>query len=62
VVHVCNSSTQEAKAGGSQVQGQLRLHTKTLSKKYVSKENNTPLPLMNIHLKILDKIFANSIS
>jgi hypothetical protein len=27
VVHVCNLTTQEAKAGGSQVQGQSELHS-----------------------------------
>jgi hypothetical protein len=33
VVHTCNSSTQEAAAGGSQVWGQPELHHETLSKK-----------------------------
>jgi hypothetical protein len=31
MVHDCNSSTQEAKAGGSQVPGQPELHSETLS-------------------------------
>jgi hypothetical protein len=30
MVHACNPSTREAEAGGSQVQGQPRLHSKTL--------------------------------
>ena len=29
LAHTCNSSTQEAEAGGSQVQGQPRLHSNT---------------------------------
>jgi hypothetical protein len=30
VVYACNPSTWEAEAGGSQVQGQAKLHSKTL--------------------------------
>jgi hypothetical protein len=33
VVHFCNPSTQDAKAGGFKVQGQPRLHSKSLSQK-----------------------------
>jgi hypothetical protein len=33
VVHVCNPNTQEAKAEGSQVQGQSGPHRETLSQK-----------------------------
>jgi hypothetical protein len=33
VVHTCNSSTQEAEAGKSQVQGPPGLHSKTLTQK-----------------------------
>jgi hypothetical protein len=32
VIHTCNLSTWVAEAGGSQVQGQPRLHTENLSK------------------------------
>jgi hypothetical protein len=31
VIHACNPSTQEAKAGGSWVPSQPRLHSETLS-------------------------------
>jgi hypothetical protein len=31
--HACNLSTEEAEAGGSQVQNQFVLHSKTLSQK-----------------------------
>jgi hypothetical protein len=31
VMHVCNHSTQEAEVGGLRVQGQLGLHSQTLS-------------------------------
>jgi hypothetical protein len=33
VTNACNSSTQEAKAGGLRVQGQPGLHSETLSQK-----------------------------
>jgi hypothetical protein len=33
VIHICNPSTWEAKAGGSHVQGQPWLHRETLSQK-----------------------------
>jgi hypothetical protein len=33
VAHVCNPSVREAKAGGSHVLGQPKLHNKTLSQK-----------------------------
>jgi hypothetical protein len=34
VAHICNSSTQEEKEVGSQVQGQPRLHSKALSQNF----------------------------
>jgi hypothetical protein len=37
VIYIYNPITGEVEAGGSGVQGQLRLHTKTLSKKCLSK-------------------------
>jgi hypothetical protein len=33
VVHTCNPSTVKAEAGGTQVPGQSKLHTKTLPQK-----------------------------
>jgi hypothetical protein len=33
VVHTCNPSSGETEAGGSLVQGQLELHSKTLTQK-----------------------------
>jgi hypothetical protein len=38
VVHACNPSTWEVEAGGSQVQGQYGLCSKTLSQKKKKKE------------------------
>jgi hypothetical protein len=51
VVHTCNHSTQEAKAGGSQVRGKSRLHSKTLSKKKEEKRKknfNIFFPLLQL--------------
>jgi hypothetical protein len=39
VVHACNFSTQEAEAGGLQVQGQPGLYGKTLSQEKKKGEN-----------------------
>jgi hypothetical protein len=38
--HTCNSSIQETEAGGSPVEGQPGLHSKTLSPKEKEKEIN----------------------
>lgn len=40
VMHAQNFSSQEARTGGSQVQGGLGLHNKTLSKKQKAKQTN----------------------
>jgi hypothetical protein len=40
VAHASNPSTQEAKAGGSQVQGQLELYSKTLSQNKQQQKTN----------------------
>jgi hypothetical protein len=40
VEHSCNSGTQKAEAGRSQVEGQLELHSKTLSKKTPAKQSH----------------------
>jgi hypothetical protein len=38
VAHVYNPSTQEAKAEGSQVQGQIELHSETLTQQTKKRE------------------------
>jgi hypothetical protein len=39
MVHTCNPSTQDAKAGGSQLQSQAGLHSKILSLKMGGKKD-----------------------
>jgi hypothetical protein len=40
VRHACNLSTQESEAEGLQVQGQLQLHSETLSQKTINNNHH----------------------
>lgn len=43
VVHICNQSTRDTKAGGSQVLGQPRLYSEIQSHKTKHKTQNQPI-------------------
>jgi hypothetical protein len=49
VMHACNLSTLEAKAGGFQDQGQPELHSETLSQKEKKKKEKV-LPVVPVQL------------